>query len=144
MAGDLSFQLFEQELRPTEHSLATMRHALRAWLELSVIDEERRVDIVLAASELASAALRTLSSPGTTIVLRALLDQGDVVLECTSEQIAESDTSAFPTAWLTGDEGERAFSIIAALADVFAVKTSPGCVIGRARLHRTSLHATPR
>jgi hypothetical protein len=121
-----------------------MRHALRSWLEDSIIDEKREVDIVLAASELGSAALRTLPSPGTRIVLRASIDRDDVVLECNSERVTGSDINAFPSAWLTGDEGERAFSIIAALADVFAVKTSPGRVVGRARMHRESLHATPR
>jgi anti-sigma regulatory factor (Ser/Thr protein kinase) len=144
MTSDLSFQVFEQELCPTEFSLATMRHSLRGWLEHSVIDEDRAVDIVLAASELGSAALRTLPSAGTRIVVRASIDGEDVVLECNSERVPDGDAVAFPNAWLTGDEGERAFSIIAALADVFAVKTSPGRVVGRARLHRSNLHATPR
>jgi anti-sigma regulatory factor (Ser/Thr protein kinase) len=144
MADDLSFQFFERELCPTEQSLATMRHELRDWLEHVIMDEERRVDVVLAASELASAALRTLSSSGTRIALRASVDDGDVVLECNSERPADADGGAFATAWLTGDEGERAFSIIAALADVFAVKTLPGGVVGRARMHRKSLHASPR
>jgi hypothetical protein len=135
---------FEQQLRAGEHSLATMRHALRDWLEPTVDSTERRLDIVLAASELGSAALRTLWSRDTTVTLRAEIDGADILLECRAERAVPGAEGSFPTAWLTGDEGERAFSIIAALADVFAVKTAPERVVGRARMHRKSLHAASR
>src|SRR5690349_13062421 len=53
---------YECHVAAATANLAELRRTLRAWLEATVDDPNRRTDIVLAASELAVAAMRAVPS----------------------------------------------------------------------------------
>jgi anti-sigma regulatory factor (Ser/Thr protein kinase) len=128
-------QSYERRLPATPRSLAEFRSTLRGWLEGEVAEPDRRSDIVLAASELAAAAMRAAAEPRTTVEISAWVDDGAVIVESR----AEVDHRGFGNGSahvFEGNDGERGFAIVAALSDVFAVKDMPTTVVVRARLRR--------
>jgi anti-sigma regulatory factor (Ser/Thr protein kinase) len=126
---------YERRLPATPRSLAEFRSTLRDWLEGAVAEPERRADIVLAASELAAAAMRAVTEPGTAVGITAWIDDGAVIVESCAEVDHRGSRGGRAQAF-EGSDGERGFSIVAALSDVFAVKDMPNAVVVRARLRR--------
>jgi hypothetical protein len=126
--------LFERELPATTRSLAGLRQGLRRWLEEAVAEPTGRTDVVIAASELAAAALRTASAPGG-VGFTAWVDGPNVVLE--SRAAAESSASPAASAVPVDDDGaagERGMAIIAALSSSLAVRDEPNGVVVRVRV----------
>jgi hypothetical protein len=124
---------FQRRVPAATVNLAELRRTLRAWLEGAVEDVARRGDIVLAASELAAAAMRAVPSDTDAVSVAAWVDDGDVVVESRADVDAEAFVGG-PSRAFDGNDGERGFSVVAALADVLAVKGAPRGVIVRARL----------
>jgi anti-sigma regulatory factor (Ser/Thr protein kinase) len=122
---------FEQRLPATTRSLAVLRTALRRWLEPIIEDSRRRGDVVLAASELAAAAVRAADEPGAEVNVRAWIDDSSVVVESRAEVPGPHSPSGQA---FEGGDGERGFSIVAALAEVFALREAPAGVVVRARM----------
>ncbi|MDQ1521753.1 MAG: hypothetical protein QOI55_2826, partial [Actinomycetota bacterium] len=112
-----------------------LRHTFRDWLDETVVDDEVRNDMVLAASELAAAAIRAVPAADAAVAVRAWVDNGSVVLESRAE-VGDHDFVGRPSKVFEGNDGERGFSIVAALSDVFAVKGMPSGVVVRARMAR--------
>jgi anti-sigma regulatory factor (Ser/Thr protein kinase) len=131
---------FERALPATTRSLAGLRRALRRWLEDVVDDPRRRADVVLAASELAAASVRAAAVPDGSVRVRAWADQGSVVVESLAE--VPGATAAANHAFEGGD-GERGFSIVAALSEVFALRDAPGGVVVKARVPSAGRFGTP-
>jgi anti-sigma regulatory factor (Ser/Thr protein kinase) len=131
MANDV--HAFERRLPATTQHLCGLRRNLRAWLEATVEDAGRRSDIVLAASELATATMRSAPASATDVAVRAWFDDDSFVVESSAEAHGGS-TSGAPAGPFNGIDGERGFSIVAALSDVFAVRDAPGGVVVRAQV----------
>ena len=129
---------YERRLPAATQHLAGLRRTLREWLESAVDDPRRRADIVLAASELATATIRAASANASAIAVRAWIDHNSVVVE--SSALARDDaTSAASSGPFNGSDGERGFSIVAALSDVFAVRDAAGGVVVRAQMRCSRL-----
>jgi hypothetical protein len=127
--------LYERRLPAAARSLAQFRHTLRGWVATAVDEPASAADIVLAASELVAATIRSTPDPASNVVLRAWVEDGAVVVEASAD--AESHTGDAAThGSFVGTEGERGFSVVAALADTFAVTSRPEGVVVRARLPR--------
>jgi hypothetical protein len=126
--------LFEREFPATTRSLADLRQGLRCWLEEVVEEPARRTDVVIAASELAAAAMRSARSVDGAVAIVAWVDGPSVVIESR----AAVDDVAGRAGALSGDnggaDGERGFSIVAALSDSLAVREAPDGVVVRARV----------
>ncbi len=126
---------YERRLPAAPHSLAQFRRSLRAWTANAVEQPERAADVVLAASELAAATIRGATGPDDEVVLRAWVEDGAVVVESAVDSKAHGSDLATRGSF-DGTEGERGFSVIAAIADTFAVTRRPQGVVVRARLPR--------
>jgi anti-sigma regulatory factor (Ser/Thr protein kinase) len=125
---------FEQRFPAMTRSLSELRHGLRPWLEQAVDGPGKRSDVLLAASELAAAAVRAAPAGADgAVAVAAWVDDDGVVVESRS-QLEERAYVGAPAAAFDGDDGERGFSIIAALSDVFAVKRAPSGVVVRAHM----------
>jgi anti-sigma regulatory factor (Ser/Thr protein kinase) len=124
---------YERRVPATTQHLAALRQTLRDWLEAAVDDPRRRTDIVLAASELATAMMRAASSDLSAIALRAWVDHNSVVVESRALAGADATTSASSRAF-NGSDGERGFSIVASLSDVVAVRDATEGVVVRAQM----------
>jgi anti-sigma regulatory factor (Ser/Thr protein kinase) len=133
---------FERRLPAATSSLAELRQTLREWLEGAVDDPALRADVVLAASELAVAAMRAAPGGNADLAVAAWVDNGSVVIETRSETGNDAFIGAPETAF-DGSDGARGFSIIAALSDLFAVRGAPRGVVVRARLARHRFDAVP-
>jgi anti-sigma regulatory factor (Ser/Thr protein kinase) len=122
---------FERRLPATTQHLSGLRKTLRAWLEGTVEDPSCRADIVLAASELATATMRAAPASATAVDVRAWLDDDSVVVESSAEA---RGATVGPSGPFNGSDGERGFSIVAAVSDVFAVRDAPDGVVVRAQV----------
>jgi hypothetical protein len=123
--------LFEREIPATTRSLAGLRQGLRQWLEQAVQEPARRTDVVIAASELAAAALQRSPAPEAAVAITAWVDGPSVVVESRAE--VGRGASARPAS--PGDvAGERGMAIIAALSDSLAMREAPNGVVVRARV----------
>jgi len=120
-------------MRAATANLADLRRSLRAWLEATVDDPRRRADIVLAASELAVAAMRAVPNADDAVAVEAWFDDDSVVIESRAETNDDAIVGGTSRAF-DGNDGERGFSIVAALSDVLAVKGAPHGIIVRAQL----------
>jgi hypothetical protein len=124
---------YERRLPASPQSLAQFRQSLRGWVATAVEEPYRATDIVLAASELAAATIRSAPGPATQIVLRAWVDGGAIVVESAAEAKPHGGDGVTSRSF-DGTEGERGFSVVAALAETFAVTSRPDGVVVRARL----------
>ena len=124
--------LFEREFPATTQSLAGLRQGLRHWLEDAVAEPGRRTDVVIAASELAAAAMRNAAAPESAVAISAWVDGPNVVVESRAA-VAASPAGAMSS---IGDDvaGERGMAIIAALFDSLAVREAANGVVVRARV----------
>jgi anti-sigma regulatory factor (Ser/Thr protein kinase) len=125
--------LFEREFPATTQSLAGLRQGLRHWLEDAVAEPARRTDVVIAASELAAAAMRNAAAPESAVAISAWVDGPNVVVESRAAVASSPARSAMSS---IGDDvaGERGMAIIAALSDSLAVREAPNGVVVRARV----------
>jgi hypothetical protein len=124
---------FEHRMPADPRNLAAFRGALRRWLPSVLGDQRRRSDVVLAASELASAAIRAATDAGVTVAARVWCDSGAVVVESRLESPTHRVVGGHGGAF-AGNDGERGFSIVAALSESFGVKEVPSGVVVRARV----------
>jgi anti-sigma regulatory factor (Ser/Thr protein kinase) len=124
---------FERRMPASTSNLAELRRTLRAWLEATVDDAGRHADIVLAASELAVAAMRAVPTADDAVAVAAWLDDDSVVVESRAETSDEAVVGG-PSRAFDGNDGERGFSIVASLSDVLAVKGARRGVVVRAQL----------
>jgi hypothetical protein len=131
--GDMPARPFERRMAASPSNLAELRRGLRAWLETTVDDPRRRTDIVLAASELAVAAMRAVPTADDAVAVAAWVDDDSVVVESRAEVHDEGVVRGSSRAF-DGNDGERGFSIVAALSDVVAVKGAPRGIVVRAQL----------
>jgi hypothetical protein len=130
------FTPYECHVAAATSNLAELRRTLRTWLEATVDDPNRRADMVLAASELAVAAMRAVPNADDAVALEAWVDDDSVVIESRAEAHDDAIVDR-PSRAFDGNDGERGFSIIAALSDVLAVKGAPHGIVVRAQLaHR--------
>jgi anti-sigma regulatory factor (Ser/Thr protein kinase) len=136
-------QDYEERLPASASSLARFRHSLRRWVTTAVDDPTRATDIVLAASELAAATIRSAPGASTQVVLRAWVDDGTIVVESTAAAKPHGGDAATHGSF-DGVEGERGFSVVAALSDTFAVMSRPEGVVVRARLRRERFDNVPQ
>jgi anti-sigma regulatory factor (Ser/Thr protein kinase) len=124
---------YERRLPATTSSLARFRESLRTWMADEALDEPTRAtDILLAASELVAATIRSAPGPSSNVVLRAWLEEGAVVVESAADarpHARDGTAGAFD-----GTDSERGFSVVAALADTFAVTSRPDVTVVRASL----------
>jgi anti-sigma regulatory factor (Ser/Thr protein kinase) len=132
---------YERRLPAFPQSLAQFRQSLRRWVATAVEQPDRATDIVLAASELAAATIRSAPGPSAQVVLRAWVDGDAVVVESAADAQSHPGDGAAPRSF-DGTEGERGFSVVAALADTFAVSSRPEGVVVRARLPRGRFDGT--
>jgi hypothetical protein len=126
--------MFELRIPADIRELGPMRRRLRAWLDRHSTPEPTSTDVVLAASELAAAAMRAAPAPDATVAMRAWPERDGIVVESGAE--VQSDGIVGGHSLFDGNEGERAFSVVASLSDVFGVRDAPHGVIVRARLAR--------
>jgi hypothetical protein len=131
---------FERHVPATVRYLADVRDGLRRWLDHTVEERGRRFDIVLAASELVAAAMRAVPRVGADVAIRAWVDGSDVVIESRAE-VDDHALVGGPAHAFDGNDGERGFSIVAALSEVFAVRGIPHGVVVQARLRRARFGA---
>jgi hypothetical protein len=124
--------VFEVRMPADTVRLATVRRRLCDWLQAHGATANRD-DIVLAASELAAAAIRAAPTSDATVVVRAWPEDDAVVVESGAEVPSDRALGLHGGAF-DGNEGERGFSIVAALSDVFAIKDAPTGMVVRARL----------
>lgn len=127
---------YERRLPASPQSLAQFRQSLRGWVATAVEHADRVTDIVLAASELVAATIRSAPDPTTQVVLRAWVDGGAVVVESAADAKPHQGDDGVTPPSFDGTEGERGFSVVAALAETFAVTSRPEGVVVRARLPR--------
>jgi anti-sigma regulatory factor (Ser/Thr protein kinase) len=108
---------FECELPATNRSLGVLRARFSEWLATLPEPRADTLDLVLALSELAAAAVRggRDSTAGTIeeMVAHAWLDDGAVAIEVVAAQAsARSETN----------EAERGFAIVASITDALSVR----------------------
>jgi hypothetical protein len=131
-AAAAASDVFEVRMPADTVRLASVRRRLCDWLEAHGATANRD-DIVLAASELAAAAIRAASTSEATVLVRAWPEDDAVVVESGAE-VPSDRALGLQGGAFDGNEGERGFSIVAALSDVFAVKDAPTGVVVRARV----------
>lgn len=125
---------FEHELPATTGGLPGLRRAFREWTRGVVADDAIGTDLVLAASEMCSTAIRLAAREGAPVLaVRAWLDGAAMVIEIRDPggRVVEGGIRA-----VDADEGGRGLSIVATLADVFTVRAFGRGVLLRARKER--------
>jgi hypothetical protein len=123
---------FRATIAAAPQHLAPLRRTLRQWLDASIDDPLCRADVLLAASELAAAAVRATTEPHAAVSVSAWVEDGDVVVESVSD-VTDRGFVGGPATFGGGD-GERSLSVVAALSDVFAVRGVPSGVCVQARM----------
>jgi hypothetical protein len=115
---------FQCELPARAQSLATLRAEFADWLATFAPDSDDRLDLVLAMSEMATAALGGNDEIPTAEPLRARAwNEGDGV---SVEVVADERVDA-------GDQPEPGLSVVASLTDAFGMRAERGAVRLRAR-----------
>jgi serine phosphatase RsbU (regulator of sigma subunit)/anti-sigma regulatory factor (Ser/Thr protein kinase) len=72
---------FEYRFTPTTAAVPLARHFLEDWLVRIPVDQEEAADLLLVASELSANAVRHASGRPGSVVLRARVNNADVVIE---------------------------------------------------------------
>ena len=107
---------FECELPATNRSLGLLRARFAKWLAALPQPRADRIDLVLALSELAAAAVRGNESTVGTVdnmVAHVWFEDGAVAIEVVAAQ---------PSTRRESNDTERGFAIVASITDALSVR----------------------
>jgi anti-sigma regulatory factor (Ser/Thr protein kinase) len=113
--GESAHPRFECELPATNRSLGILRSRFAEWLHRLPEPRADRIDLVLALSELAAAAVRGNESMSKTknFVAYAWLEDGAVAIQVLAPQ---------PPVRREASDAERGFAIVASITDALSVR----------------------